>query len=291
MMNTVLNWLLLAAALAGGVLTYQGYLGIELYMLLLIVAALIVVMLDKFVLCAKRKPETKEPLWVEYSKSLLPVLLLVFMLRSFLVEPYQIPTGSMIPTLKIGDFILVNKFTYGIRLPVAGYKLIEVNAPQRGEVMVFHYPENPSQNYIKRVVGVPGDVIEYRDKQLLVNGVVQQQQPDGEYNDPDRGGQVRLDRHAENLNGHVHSVLINRDSAQIDLARVRDFPYRENCSYSDQAFRCKVPPGHYFMMGDNRDNSSDSRYWGFVPDDHIVGKAFVIWLNFGDLKRIGSTVN
>jgi signal peptidase I len=249
-------------------------------------------LLDRFVLQAKRTESMKEPWWVEYSKSFFPVILAVFMLRSFLFEPFKIPSGSMIPTLQVGDFILVNKFTYGIRLPIIGKKLVEINSPNRGDVMVFHYPENPSLDYIKRVVGLPGDQIVYRNKKVYVNDVLQEQKPDGDYNYVETAlNFVHTERYNENLTGHTHAMLVNPEVPSIHLGAVAEFPYRENCAYSDKEVRCKVPAGHYFMLGDNRDNSRDSRYWGFVPDNMIVGKAFMIWMNFSDLKRIGLSIN
>jgi signal peptidase I len=249
-------------------------------------------LLDRFALQAKRAAESKEPWWVEYAKSFFPVILAVFLLRSFLVEPFKIPSGSMIPTLQVGDFILVNKFTYGIRLPIIGKKIVDINNPQRGDVMVFHYPENPSVDYIKRVIGLPGDVIVYRGKQLLVNGVPQPQKHEGEYNYVESGlSFVHTERYSENLDGHAHAVLINPDMPSIHMGSVGEFPQREQCSYSDKEMRCTVPAGHYFTMGDNRDNSRDSRYWGFVQDKLIVGKAFFVWMNFSDLKRIGLSIN
>ena len=257
-------------------------------------------LLDRFVLKAKRAKreaganETKatEPWWVEYAKSFFPVILAVFLLRSFLVEPFKIPSGSMIPTLQVGDFILVNKFTYGIRLPIISQKIVQINNPERGDVMVFHYPENPSIDYIKRIVGLPGDVIIYRNKQVLVNGVVQEQKSEGEYNyADDRLNFVHTNRYTENLSGHAHEILINPDVPGLHMGSVADFPQREQCSYTFDEVRCTVPAGHYFTMGDNRDNSRDSRYWGFVPDKMVVGKAFFVWMNFSDLKRIGLTIN
>jgi signal peptidase I len=248
-------------------------------------------LLDRFVLRARRK-EKSEPWWIEYSKSFFPVILAVFLLRSFLVEPFKIPSGSMIPTLHVGDFILVNKFIYGIRLPIISQKIVELNNPQRGDVMVFHYPENPSIDYIKRVVGVPGDVVVYRDKELLINGVKQEQKSEGQYNYVDNGlSFVNTNRYTENLGGHPHEILINPDVPVLHMGSVAEFPMRDQCSYSYNEVRCTVPAGHYFMLGDNRDNSRDSRYWGFVPDKMIVGKAFFVWMNFGNLKRIGSVIN
>jgi|SRR5690242_9108890 len=236
----------------------------------------------------------KEPWWVEYSKSFFPVILVVFLLRSFLVEPFKIPSGSMIPTLLVGDFILVNKFTYGVRLPVINVKILDVNAPQRGEVMVFRYPENPALDYIKRVVGVPGDTVAYMDKQLTVNGHKVPLTPQGDYQYAEGGLNFTTARQfKEELDAHTHSILINTDAMPVQVATVRAFPHRENCDYNDrgQGFVCRVPEGYYFLMGDNRDSSSDSRYWGFVPERNIVGKAFMIWWNFSDLGRIGRTIN
>jgi signal peptidase I len=292
-MDRILNGILLAAAIAGAVLTYYGVISIELFMLLLLLVSGIVALLDRVRLRAKRKEGEPEPQWVEYSKSFFPVILAVFLLRSFVVEPFKIPSGSMIPTLQVGDYILVNKFTLGVRLPVLNVKVLDVNEPQRGDVMVFRYPEDTSQNFIKRVVGLPGDLVEYRDKKLFINGVVQQQAREGEYNYPDdkRGTLVHTQRYQENLGGHAHPVLVMDDTPPLNVMSVRNFPGRDNCTYTEKSFSCKVPPGNYFMMGDNRDNSSDSRYWGFVPDKLIVGKAFAIWMNWGEMKRIGSTIN
>ncbi|APQ13513.1 signal peptidase [Pseudomonas oryzihabitans] len=215
----------------------------------------------------------KEPALVEYGKSFFPVLAIVLILRSFLVEPFQIPSGSMIPTLEVGDFILVNKFAYGIRLPVADLKVIPVGDPQRGDVMVFRYPSDPSVNYIKRVIGIPGDTIRYTsDKQLYINGELVPRQLVGE--EPGSLGSVKLYRE--------------------QLGKVQHLIRLEDNRYSGPAREWKVPAGHYFMMGDNRDNSNDSRYWddpnipkdlqGMVPDRNIVGKAFAIWLSWPEPK-------
>lgn len=263
-----------------------------LIMLILLMATGAIWLLDHFVLRSRRAAEEKEPWWVEYPKSFFPVILIVFLLRSFLVEPFKIPSGSMIPTLLVGDFILVNKFTYGIRLPVANVKIMDVNQPRRGEVMVFRYPENPSLDYIKRVVGLPGDKITYRNKRLYINGEPVEVEPDGEYNYVESGlNYVYNRRLIEQLGSHSHAILVNPEMPNAQLGGVRQFPYRKNCVYNDSEFTCRVPAGHYFMMGDNRDSSSDSRYWGFVPDANIVGKAFLIWWNFSELKRIGTSIN
>ena len=249
-------------------------------------------LLDRFALSAKRGSGVAEPWWVEYAKSFFPVILVVFFIRSFLIEPFKIPSGSMIPTLHVGDFILVNKFTYGIRLPIIDKKIIQLNNPQRGDVMVFHYPEDPSLDYIKRVVGLPGDTVEYRNKVLTINGVLQPQEADGDYNYVEAGlNFVHTEKRIETLGNHKHALLINPEMPTVRLNSVAEFSGRENCTYDTDLVRCKVPQGEYFMMGDNRDNSRDSRYWGFVPDSEIVGKAFFIWMNFSDLKRTGTSIN
>jgi signal peptidase I len=249
-------------------------------------------LLDRFALAAKRGKEAAEPWWVEYAKSFFPVILVVFFIRSFLIEPFKIPSGSMIPTLQVGDFILVNKFTYGVRLPVINQKIIPLNDPQRGDVMVFRYPEDPTLDYIKRVVGLPGDTVEYRGKRLWINGVEQAQTADGEYNYVESGlNFVHTEKRIETLGIRKHAVLINPEMPTLHLGAVAEFTGRDNCTYDNDMVRCKVPEGQYFMMGDNRDNSRDSRYWGFVPDNQIVGKAFLIWMNFSDLKRVGTSIN
>jgi signal peptidase I len=226
-----------------------------------------------------------QPWWLDWTAGLFPVILAVFLLRSFLVEPFKIPSGSMIPTLLVGDLILVNKFTYGLRLPVVHTRLTEGTPPARGDVMVFRYPPKPSLDYIKRVVGLPGDEVAYLNKRLTVNGQPVPHQPTKDYFEEDS---MRYSRQfAESLGGKNYRVL-NDDDRPAFIPGAEDFPFKENCRYSVEGVVCKVPQGHYFMMGDNRDNSLDSRYWGFVPDRNIVGKAFFIWMNFGDLGRIGA---
>ncbi len=263
-----------------------------LIMFLLLVFTGAVWLLDHLIFRKWRAPGSPDPWWVEYPKSFFPVILIVFLLRSFLVEPFKIPSGSMLPTLLIGDFILVNKYTYGVRIPIINKKVIEMNNPQRGDVMVFRYPENPSQDYIKRVVGVGGDKIEYRDKKLFINGTEAPIKPDGDYSYVEGGlNFVSAQKFAERFGERDHLILKQADIPPVHLGGVRQFPFRENCVYNDAGFTCTVPPGHYFMMGDNRDSSSDSRYWGFVPDTNVVGKAFLIWWNFDELKRIGSSIN
>lgn len=228
---------------------------------------------------------SRQPAWLEYTASFFPVILIVFVLRSFLFEPFRIPSGSMIPTLAIGDLILVNKFDYGVRLPVINKKIIEVGNPQRGDVMVFRFPHNPSQDYIKRVVGLPGDKIEYIDKQLTINGQKVKTTPADQFFDADR---VQYYSQAnEKLGAVEHKVIVN-DSVPPGISPGFLNTHPGACQYSGRGVVCTVPAGHYFVMGDNRDNSEDSRYWGFVPDENIVGRAFFIWMNFGNIGRIGS---
>ena len=230
----------------------------------------------------------RQPTWIEYSGSFFPVIALVFFLRSFLFEPFKIPSSSMVPTLQIGDLILVNKFTYGIRLPVINKKIIDVNDPQRGDVMVFKYPKDISLDYIKRIVGVPGDKIDYRNKRLTVNGeeISYVRLPD--YLDEEHLSYFQ--QYQENLTGVDHKILVD-ERIPPGVSGAENFPGRERCTYSTDGFTCTVPAGQYFLMGDNRDNSLDSRYWGFVPEDYIVGKAFYVWMNLNNfptnLKRIG----
>jgi signal peptidase I len=226
-----------------------------------------------------------QPWWLDWTAGLFPVILAVFVLRSFLFEPFKIPSGSMIPTLLVGDLILVNKFAYGVRLPVINTKLTEGQAPQRGDVMVFRYPPKPSLDYIKRVVGVPGDEVAYLNKNLTINGQPVPRKALSDFFDED--AMLYFKQFEEVLGERRHRIL-NDDNRPAFIPGAEDFQFKQNCRYSVEGIVCKVPEGHYFMMGDNRDNSLDSRYWGFVPDRNIVGKAFFIWMNFGSFKRIGS---
>jgi len=241
-----------------------------------------ILLLDKLLFAPQRSGDTvKLPLIVEYAKSLFPVILLVFVLRSFIVEPFRIPSGSMLPSLHIGDFILVNKFKYGIRLPVINKKIFDLGDPQRGDVTVFRFPHDPKVNFIKRVVGVPGDTILYVDKQLFVNGRKVDIEPAGEYayQEASKRGKV-ADRYLEALADEgQHEILIDN-------------------SRTGREMEIRVPEGKYFVMGDNRDHSNDSRYWGFVPDENLVGKAFFIWFSWKsatgggvEWKRIGNIIN
>lgn len=218
------------------------------------------------------------PKLVEYARSFFPIFLIVLVLRSFVAEPFRIPSGSMMPTLLVGDFILVNKFGYGIRLPVAEVKVIDVGKPDRGDVIVFRSPENPATPFIKRVVGLPGDQIAYYNKVLYVNGDAAEQVVLGEYaGDGSAESMSGASLRNEQLNGHVHKILVQPGSPDFTEGRM------------------VVPEGHYFVLGDNRDNSRDSRFWGTVPDELLIGRAFMIWMSWDwghgiQWSRIGDSI-
>lgn len=220
----------------------------------------------------------KEPTWIEYCKSFFPVILAVLLLRSFLVEPFRIPSGSMMPTLLVGDFILVNKYAYGIRLPVLHTKIVDIDEPQRGDVVVFRYPKDPSVDYIKRIIGVPGDTIRYTNKVVYVNGRPAGQVPAGIYIGKGSGLSMSgASVRREQLGNLQHNILVMPRTPSLEGEYV-------------------IPDGEYFVMGDNRDNSNDSRYWGTVPEANLVGKAFRIWMNWDsanggiDWDRIGMKI-
>ncbi len=220
---------------------------------------------------SKIDPSTnKEPLLVEYAHSFFPIVFIVLILRSFIAEPFRIPSGSMMPTLLIGDFILVNKYTYGIRLPVLNTKIVEVNEPERGDIVVFRFPKQPEIDYIKRVVGLPGDRVEYQHKKVFINGKPIKQVSLGRYQGVGQGVNMTGAEHlVEDLTGVEHSILIKHGLPTLNGVFT-------------------VPKGHYFVMGDNRDNSNDSRYWGTVPEENLVGKAFFIWMSWDwQYKGIG----
>jgi len=227
----------------------------------------------------KENEKAAEPWYVEYSKSFFPVLIIVLVLRSFVAEPFRIPSGSMMPTLLVGDFILVNKFSYGLRLPVLHTRVTTGDAPERGDVIVFRYPKNPSVDYIKRIVGLPGDHVAYYNKQLFINGHAAGQVVEDEYINIDpqqaRPGQLYIE---EDLSSIKHDMLIDENRLSIEGEYV-------------------VPPGSFFVMGDNRDNSNDSRFWGVVPEENLVGKAFMVWMNWDfsgnslDLSRVGNRIH
>ena len=222
------------------------------------------------------------PLIVEYSKAFFPVILAVFLLRAFIVEPFRIPSGSMLPSLFIGDFILVSKSSYGIKLPVLKRQIVPLGLPERGDVMVFRFPRDPKTNFIKRVIGTPGDVVSYHNKRLSINGSPLPLEAFELMNWPAEDQDGRVKTFLETIDEESHTIMI-------DTLR------------SSRSIRIKVPEGHYFVMGDNRDHSNDSRYWGFVPEEFIVGKAFFIWFSWdssGDgvvgkinWSRIGSVID
>lgn len=230
-------------------------------MVLLVVITGLIWLVDRLFWAKQRSADSKEPAVVEYARSFFPIILLVLVIRSFIAEPFRIPSASMLPTLHIGDFILVNKFSYGIRLPVINSKIIDTGAPERGDVIVFRYPQQPEIDYIKRVVGLPGDKIGYFDKTLYINGQAVEQQPLDNGVPLSNQLSASSDVFYESFNGEQHTIAIenNRPGAEGEMV---------------------VPDGHYFVMGDNRDNSNDSRVWGPVPESHLVGKAFMIWMSW-----------
>ena len=237
-----------------------------------------------------------QPWWLDWTAGLFPVIAVVFVLRSFLFEPFKIPSGSMIPTLWVGDLILVNKFHYGVRLPVINLKITDGNPVERGDVMVFRYPPKPNLDYIKRVIGLPGDEIAYLNKQLTINGQPAPKTPLPDFFEEDSLRYIKQFEEriplGDKPDASVTSVRLHRLLNDADrpafVPGADEFVFKDNCRYTVEGVTCKVPAGHYFMMGDNRDNSLDSRYWGFVPEKNIVGKAFFVWMNFGNLKRIGA---
>ena len=271
-------------------LTFKEVMGFAAVLLAATTITGVIWLIDALAFRKHRAAGAQDPVLVEMAKSFFPVILIVFTLRSFLFEPFKIPSGSMVPTLLVGDFILVNKYTYGIRIPVINKKIAEMNSPQRGDVMVFRYPEDLSKDFIKRVVGTPGDTIAYKNKRLTVNGKPVTTVATGAYTDTE-GGAVRFfETFTEQLAEKPHQMMVDPRFPSLDLARVRQFPNKSNCTYNNEGMICKVPAGHFLMMGDSRDNSDDGRYWGFVPEENIVGKAVLVWMNFSSFKRIGSAI-
>jgi signal peptidase I len=254
-----------------------------LFMIVILAITGAIWLLDILVLRKRRSAGASEPILVEYAKSFFPVILVVFLVRSFIVEPFKIPSGSMMPTLLAGDYILVNKFTYGLRVPVLNNVFVEMNKPARGDVIVFHYPPDTSIDYIKRVIGLPGDKVRYQDKQLLINGEPIALEDKGDYEYVMSGLNIVTAKHYREQLGNVsHDILIHDFIAQYDTDAIgAKFANNEEII---------VPDGQYLAMGDNRDNSSDSRVWGFVPEKNLVGKAFYIWMNFDKGSRIGNSI-
>ncbi len=255
-----------------------------LFMIVILIVTGAIWLLDIWVLKKRRAAGADEPMLVEYAKSFFPVILAVFLVRSFIVEPFKIPSGSMMPTLLAGDFILVNKFTYGLRVPILNNAFIDVNLPKRGDVIVFHYPPAPSVDYIKRVIGLPGDRIRYIDKRLEINGEPLRLQDIGSYDYVMSGlNMVSARQYREQLGSVQHDILIHDIVGNYESDSIGG-----KFAAGEEVI---VPPGHYLAMGDNRDNSSDSRVWGFVPERNLVGKAFFIWMNFDDGSRIGNAIH
>ena len=219
---------------------------------------------------------------VKQSQELFPIILLVFVVRSFIAEPFKIPSGSMMPTLLAGDYILVNKFQYGLRMPISNKIWLPIGQPVRGDVIVFHYPRDTNIDYIKRVVGLPGDQIRYQNKQIILNGKPIALTFKGNYDYTHAQRFISAQNHLETLDKTTHDILIHT----VDNSYTEN-TLGEQLSHGDAI---TIPPHHYFVMGDNRDNSSDSRVWGFVPDENLVGRAFFIWMNFSQWKRVGTHI-
>lgn len=276
-------FLFIEFALVALMLAVSSIIPFGLFMLLMLILTGSIWLFDILFLKKKRAPNSEDSEVLEYAKSFFPVILVVFFVRSFVVEPFKIPSGSMMPTLLTGDFILVNKYNYGLRDPVFNHTFIEVSHPQRGDVFVFHYPPEPTTNYIKRVVGLPGDKIRYVDKKLTINGqLLDVSEPtDYEYVAPGLN-MVTAKKYREQLGSVQHDILINEWTNSYE-------PDAIGAKFADGG-EITVPAGHYFAMGDNRDNSSDSRVWGFVPEQNLVGKAFFIWMNFDQFSRIGNSI-
>ncbi len=230
-----------------------------LILLVLASASGIVYLADILLWAKKRKPGQDPNRLIEYSRAFFPIFFIVLLLRSFLMEPFRIPSGSLEPTLLIGDFLLVNKFAYGVRLPVWETKVINISHPKTGEIAVFRWPPDPSMDFIKRVIGVPGDKIRYHNKVLTINGI-EMKQTFVEYTTDESSGNT-VSKYRENLDGIEHDIYVRPDVPAIDVD-------------------VTVPTGQYFMMGDNRDNSADSRFWGFVSDEYLRGKATLIWMSW-----------
>lgn len=230
-----------------------------LWLVILSAVSGVITLLDILFWSKKRKKTDKPNRIIEYSRSFFPVFFIVLLVRSFVIEPFRIPSGSLEPTLAVGDFLAVNKFTYGLRLPVIEKKILAINKPKRGDIVVFRWPPDPSYDYIKRVIGVPGDTIHYENKKLSINGKEIPQQFDDYTTDESSGHRVA--RYKETINGVSHDIYVRPEVKGFD-------------------FTVHVPEGQYFMMGDNRDDSADSRFWGFVGDEYLRGKAFLIWMSW-----------
>jgi len=231
------------------------------------------------------------PIWAAFAFSNALVFASIGVAKTFLIEPMQVPSSSMRPSLVVGDLILLNKFAYGVRVPFVGKTMIKTGEPQRGDVAVFRYPVDPTESFVKRIVGLPGDTISYRDKILSVNGVPLKRIALGKVTYVDDAGEERTEDTFEETQGrHVHRIFNDASAPPVLPSQVLDFDHASNCQYDERGFECRVPPGSYFAMGDNRDNSNDSRYWGFVPDRNLMGKATFIGMNVHETDRIGKAI-
>jgi signal peptidase I len=278
-----MEWLFFGLIILGLAGVYFSVISFPLFMLLILLLTGVIWLVDYLFFQKKRANGVEDPTAVEYAKSFFPVILLVFLIRSFVAEPFKIPSGSMMPTLLAGDYILVNKFTYGLRLPVLNTVFLDIGQPKRGDVAVFHFPPNPKIDYIKRIIGLPGDRIQYQNKRLVINGeILEVTFLDDVGYGANNDNIIEARRLQEQLLDVKHDILIH------------DIPTRyEPQSLGDKFLNGEtivVPAGHYYVMGDNRDNSSDSRVWGFVPDENLVGKAFLIWFNFDEFTRVGNSI-
>jgi len=280
----MMEWLFFGLIALGLVGVFYSVISFPLFMILILLLTGLIWLIDYLYFQKKRASDSVDPVAVEYAKSFFPVILLVFLIRSFIAEPFKIPSGSMMPTLLAGDYILVNKYTYGLRVPLINSVFYEVSQPKRGDVVVFHFPPDPKTDYIKRIIGLPGDRIQYQDKRLTVNGKLLTLVSDKNYDYEMEGANIiSARRFQEQLDNVKHDILIH------------DIPNRYDANTLGENLlngeTITVPEGQYYAMGDNRDNSSDSRVWGFVPDKNLVGKAFFIWFNFDKFGRIGSSIN
>lgn len=267
--------------------------------LVLITAAFFVIWIGDKLLFARRRRERAagdgdkphEPVLVDYARSFFPVILAVLLFRTFLIEPFRIPSGSMMPSLLVGDFVLVNKFAYGLRLPVTNTKFLDIGEPQRGDIAVFRYPRNPKEDYIKRIVGVPGDTVEVKGEQVYIDGKPVPQTLVGLYHGTDKTS-IRMEEnpamspvreYVEDLGGVKHHIL--------QFGYIEPDPCVDGTPLPDGGCKWVVPKGYYFAMGDNRDDSADSRFWGFVPEKNLAGRAFFIWFSLADWHRIGTVLH
>ena len=287
-----MEYVFFALILLGVIGVFKGIITFPMFMLLVLLLTGLIWLVYSLFFAKKLGNSNAEPTIVEYAKSFFPKILVVFTLRSFLVEPFKIPSGSMMPTLLAGDYILVNKFTYGFRVPILNNTFIEMNHPKRGDVLVFHFPPDPKIDYIKRVIGLPGDTIQYQDKQLIINGKTMDKQFVDDYNykisfqDVDgsmKENSLTAHRSKEQLGEVAHDILIHDMVNQYNADTVG--------AKLLAGETITVPAGNYFAMGDNRDNSADGRVWGFVPENNLVGKAFFIWFNFDQFSRIGNSIH